>query len=327
MVRARNKSEAEKRLLRLFKWYKLSFGRREQKKIKVICGDLKTLSGFQDSNYDVNEARRHVEEVYHIAALTDFKASEARLMEVNFLGTKEVITFIESCTREIHFHYVSSIFSVGKREEIFEDPPIQMPKFNNFYEKSKFLAEKVVYDKGKKGLKAIIYRPSVIMGDFSSGMCHNFGLLYFLFRILKNKSFSMLPVGKQTLINIIPSNLVAQAILTLGSCRGKKIPIYHIVNPTNYLLRKVIVLASKYLGISPPNFKEPKDIMGYNYTPTQLKMLDPFLPYFSTKLKIFSFQTQEILRMQGFCYPEISSDYIKRAIHFYFTHKKKNFLC
>ena len=178
----------EKVLLGLFP----DFDYQESKKnIRTIEGDI-TLPFFGLSKQELEDLKEvHFSAIFHCAAFMSFSEKDrSKLFLYNVEGTRNALN-LASKLNIPSFHYISTAYVCGKfRGKFREDDLDKGQEFNNFYEETKFCAEKVVKEYKDK-LNINIYRPSIILGDSKEGRTANFRGYYSVIRamcILKEKT-------------------------------------------------------------------------------------------------------------------------------------------
>lgn len=175
-----------------------------------------------------------VSEVFHLAAIYDLSVSRERGMKINVEGTCNVLDFAERCRSLQRFHYVSTCYVSGRYEGVFREEDLDVgQRFNNFYEETKFLAEVEV--RNRTGLPATIYRPSVVVGDSTTGATQKFDGPYYVIQwILRQPSVAVLPVvgrPERYRFNVVPRDFIIAAIDHL-SARGESLKkCYQLADP------------------------------------------------------------------------------------------------
>lgn len=108
-------------------------------------------------------------------------------------------------------------------------------QFNNYYEETKFLAEVEVQTRRDQGMPTTIYRPSVVVGDSTTGQTQKYdGPYYALQLLLRQGRWAVMPtVGDPTLhrFNIVPSDFVIEAIATLSATDRSSGRVYNLADP------------------------------------------------------------------------------------------------
>lgn len=197
---------------------------------RLVVGDITRDDLGLGSQYQ--ETASATTSVYHLAAVYDLSVSQEVGMAVNVAGTRNVCDFAASCSDLERLHYVSTCYVSGRFAGIFREDDLAKPGqlFNNYYEKTKHLAEVVVRERMAEGLPVTIYRPSVVAGDSRTGATQKLDGAYFVIRwILKQSgSVAVVPVlGDPTVVrfNMVPRDVVVDAVVelsgrpdTVGSC-------------------------------------------------------------------------------------------------------------
>jgi dihydroflavonol-4-reductase len=112
--------------------------------------------------------------VYHCAATVSFDSSNRKeLIENNKLIASNIVDTCLECGVEklCHVSSISALGSVSGNEMINESSPWNDSDYHTAYSASKYLSESEVWNAVKKGLKAVIVNPSVILGpgDWDNG--------------------------------------------------------------------------------------------------------------------------------------------------------------
>ena len=100
------------------------------------------------------------EQVFHLAAFARLWASPSDIFfKVNVEGTKNVLaTAIEKNISKFVYTSSTAVFGPSINHPISESDPRTIG-FNNDYDLSKCMAEKLVFDYAAKGLQALIVNP------------------------------------------------------------------------------------------------------------------------------------------------------------------------
>ena len=100
---------------------------------------------------------------------------------VNVAGTRRLLEFAELCRERgglRKFAYVSTAYVAGDHAGLFREDELDVGQgFRNSYERSKFEAERLVREHTDR-LPVQIFRPSIIVGEQSSGWTASFNVLY-----------------------------------------------------------------------------------------------------------------------------------------------------
>ena len=239
--------------------------------VEIFEGNITSRDlGLEEEDY--KRLCCEVDEVFHCAAATHFEEQRVgELMVVNVEGTKKMLQFANS-GKQKKFHYVSTAYVAGKQNDIVYENELvdEEPLFNNEYERSKFIAEQVVIKYAKSNeIPYTIYRPSIIVGDSKTGATCKFDNLYIFMKVLCNiqKSFInheseglnditvRVPGIPDALINLVPVDYVADAIVVILKAKESINKIFHITNPYPPELDELRDLLMPVLGIEGINVK------------------------------------------------------------------------
>jgi thioester reductase-like protein len=185
-------------------------------RVKAIAGDV-TSPGLGMDGDERAAAAEEVTAVMHCAASISFDLplDEARLINVE--GTREVIGFArqaKSCGRLDRFIHVSTAYVAGRVTGTFRERQLDAGQtFRNTYEQTKWEAEHVVND--ASDLDPVIARPSIVMGESTSGWTPAFNVLYFPIRVFSRGMFKEVPARPEALVDVVPVDYVADALVHL----------------------------------------------------------------------------------------------------------------
>ena len=146
-------------------------------RIDLVTGDI-TVPGLGLD--DPTALAAGVTEVWHLAAVYDLSVPRDVAMRVNVEGTRNVLDFAERADSLQRFHYVSTCYVSGRYAGAFGEDDLDVgQQFNNYYEETKFLAEVEVQTRRDQGMPTTIYRPSVVVGDSTTGQTQKYDGPYY----------------------------------------------------------------------------------------------------------------------------------------------------
>jgi thioester reductase-like protein len=142
-------------------------------KLVAVPGDLNKLYlGIDNDLYD--SLCGEIDAVYHNGAILNFLFSYNQLKQTNVGGTIEALRF--ACKgKPKYFHYISSysVFdnpSHFKKTVMESDPLLSPDGYFLGYSETKWVAEKLVSEASKLGLRTSVYRPGEITGGIKEGV-------------------------------------------------------------------------------------------------------------------------------------------------------------
>ena len=205
------------------------------KKLGVSAPDLKPLKG-------------QVDHFYHLAAIYDLGADEARQIAVNIDGTRNTVEFANAIDAG-HFHHVSSIAAAGLYEGVFrEDMFAEAENYEHPYFMTKHASEKIVRAECK--VPWSVYRPAMVVGDSTTGEMDKIDGPYYFFKLIQRMR-QLLPPWMPSIgleggrINIVPVDFVVDALATISHQQGITHKCYHLVDPVGYRVGDVLDIFSK----------------------------------------------------------------------------------
>ncbi len=276
---------------------------------------------FGLTNKEFNNLKNNVAEIYHSAALAEFRQPLERVRQVNVYGTLNVLNFANQCPNLNKLNHVSTAFIAGNFKGLFlEDHLNVKQKFNNTYEQSKFEAEILLnklmnkHRKGNRKFDIVIYRPSIVVGELKNGKTCNFRMFYQPFRSLSKGVFKKIPLNINTVLNLIPPEEAARKIVDI-SRRVKQDGTYHILGSPAVPVVRLMELASDYFKFKLPKFVPIEKFDFNELTPLQRVILEPYFPYFNFRA-LFDYQnTVRVLRAEAGG-GKIDDKFIKRLFRY-----------
>ena len=307
--------------------------------VEIFEGNITSRDlGLEEEDY--KRLCCEVDEVFHCAAATHFEEQRVgELMVVNVEGTKKMLQFANS-GKQKKFHYVSTAYVAGKQNDIVYENELvdEEPLFNNEYERSKFIAEQVVIKYARDNeIPYTIYRPGIIVGDSKTGATCKFDNLYIFMKVLCNiqKSFInheseglnditvRVPGIPDALINLVPVDYVADAIVVILKAKESINKIFHITNPYPPELDELRDLLMPVLGIEGINVKIDGQMEHKHLSAMErlfLRQTRTYYSYLFSRLRFDCRNTQSVLESTGIICPAITRGLVNVLVDFAISH-------
>ncbi len=306
--------------------------------VEIYEGDI-TYNDLGLEKEEYGKLCYEVDEVLHCAAVTHFEMQGAdEHVAVNIKGTENVLQFAIS-GKQKRFHYISTAYVAGKQDGIiYENEMVDEPLFNNEYERSKFIAERLVIKYAKNNdIAYTIYRPGIIVGDSKTGTTCKFDNLYIFAKVLlnignsftKHKSESVndvtirVPGDPDAMINLVPIDYVADAIVAILKKRESIDNIFHITNPNPPTLSELRDLLMPLMEIKGIYVKIDSELEQKHLSTMEklfIRQTKPYYSYLFSKLRFNCSNTQNALNGTAIFCPPITSELIKVLMDFAVTH-------
>jgi nucleoside-diphosphate-sugar epimerase len=282
----------------------------------VVCMDL-GLSGDE-----VKEVRREVTHLFHLAGIYYLGSDEDEMSLVNIEGTRNVLSFAREMDRLERFLHYSTAFVSGNREGvILEDELIEPMRFRNPFERTKFMAEKLVR-RAMNDLPITIVRPSLIVGDSVTGKIDNLDGPHFFLHVLVNLPLDIhLPlVGKGAFpLNIVPVDYVVNSMVHLSGLPEATGMTFHLVDVNPLPAIKVFEVLCRVADKKPPRRSIPSNLATYLMKMPGLKKSwrSPrlFVEMLNQLTLYNAMNTTEVLRDSGIICPSFPS-YVSNLVDF-----------
>jgi long-chain acyl-CoA synthetase len=195
-------------------------------KIQPVHGDVNL--GMNKQQY--SGLAEKVTHIIHTAA--DWRLLPLdELRKTNVQGTANIIEFAkQSMHLERLSHISTSYVAGGATGTIPEEQLTDKYGFFTDYERSKYEGEQLV-QAAKGELPVSVFRPSMVVGDSTTGEIKTFNTFYFPLRLYLTGKMRLMPVSKQLRINIVPVDYVAKAVAQLTFDPKAAGKTFHVVAP------------------------------------------------------------------------------------------------
>ena len=177
------------------------------------------------------------DDVYYCVVDTrGWRVDPAPLYRTNVEGTRNVLDALERHSTMTRLHYFSTCYVSGRYAGPFAEDDLDVgAPFNNYYEATKHLAEADVRRRMAAGMPATIYRPSIVIGDSTTGETQKYDGPYFILQLLiRQPRYAVLPVvGDPTVtrMNLVPRDFVIEAVDHLSSLAVSEGRTYQLADP------------------------------------------------------------------------------------------------
>jgi thioester reductase-like protein len=195
-------------------------------RVNPVCGDLGQPNlGLMQDTWEFLASE--IDTVFHNGATVNYLYNYDSMRDANVLGTNEVVRLaFEGRPKE--FNYVSTTFIFGwaVKSTLFEtDQNADMELLDFGYSQSKWVAEQVVFDAGRRGLSTRVFRPALVSPSVTGGG-NNFDIAVRLVAFMVNHG-----IGVDTLnqVSFVPADIVANNIVAISTTPGTANKTYHVV--------------------------------------------------------------------------------------------------
>ncbi len=275
LVRAENDDEAAGRLP-------------AHARLTAVAGDIEEANlGLADESSE--RLRREVTTVLHCAASVSFELPLEESRRVNVEGTRRMLGFARSCTRLERFSYVSTAYVAGEPGGLFREDQLAVGQsFRNPYERSKFEAELALRSEGAD-LPLQILRPSIVVGDSSTGRTSSFNVLYGPLKAFARGSIPAIPADRDAPVDIVPVDYVADRVHELAT-RGPNGTFHLVAGRNATTVGRLLEMSSEELGRAEPAVLSPRLYRRWVHPWLRrkyrgLRRMEVYFPYFAMRVR------------------------------------------
>jgi long-chain acyl-CoA synthetase len=155
--------------------------------------------------------------VLHCAASISFDLPLDEARRINVDGTRQVIALAREARGQgslQRFIHVSTAYVCGDVRGPFGEDDLDVGQsFRNTYEQTKNESERIVAE--ADDLSPAIARPSIVMGESTTGWTPAFNVLYWPLRAFARGLFEVVPTRADGRVDIVPADYVADALVHL----------------------------------------------------------------------------------------------------------------
>lgn len=275
-----------------------------------ICKDLPCFAG-------------DISMIFHCAASTDFSDSNSdQSFRTNVEGTQNILRL--AAKLKVPVCHISTAYIAGERTGIVKESETDISQaFNNVYERTKCKAEGLVHKWAKEtGLPAFIFRPSIVIGDSSTGRIATFNGIYNILRffdtvepIISNEEIRAVCKTDATK-NLVPVDYLAKAVWHI--IEHGIASTYHITNPNPLTLGQLRDIYANLFGL---NAKLVSEKEFQRKKPTRLELLYRrmsllYAPYMIDEPVFDRTNTNAVLKYTNLKLPVIDTAYFDRLLKY-----------
>ncbi len=271
-----------------------------------------------------------VSEIVHAAASVSFELGLQEARAINVKGTARVLKFAERCQARgglRRLSHISTAYVAGDHAGCFSEDDLDVgQRFRNTYEQSKFEAERLVAA-ARERLPITVLRPSIVVGERDSGWTSSFNVLYWPLRAFARGAYLAVPARRESPVDVVPVDYVADAILALSQAREAEGATFHLTAGAHASsVGELVELASAFFERPAPRLFEPliyrrvvhpllmRSSRDQRYR-RALERSEIFFPYFEARVVYDNRRCRVALRGSGVA-PTPLRDYFDRLIEF-----------
>ncbi|MBI5679721.1 MAG: AMP-binding protein [Methanobacterium sp.] len=308
-------------------------------RIHVLYGDISENElGIEKKEYE--KLVLTVTHVIHTAADWRLKTSLEELQKTNVQGTQNVLKLAQLAHKDHglkRFSHLSTAYVAGGKMGIVSENSLTSEYgFLSNYEKTKFESEIEVK---KAEFDTSIFRPSMIVGDSSTGYIKTFNTVYVPLKLYLNGQLKLIPVSKSMKINLVPVDYVADAVVKLTFDSRAVNKTFHLTAPKESLptIKELINFVKKWslenhdVKLNDPiyislntSFIQKIASMSHLFgkgTAKLLETMNTLSPYFNENRDYQRDNTDELLGPYKHKWQDLMPKIIEFAVYYGFLHR------
>jgi nucleoside-diphosphate-sugar epimerase len=192
-----------------------------------------------------------VDRVFHMGAICNFSTPYEKLYPVNVLGVEKITALALEHDVKCYVHVGSTSIYGHYRGKPFIEETVPTPA--DSYGRSKFEGEKVVWNRIKEGLPAIITRPCTVYGP----RCNDGAGKAFS----RPTNISAIPGNGKQLLSNIRAEDVAAAIYHLSHLDSAIGQAFNLADDSHPTLEEALLTAAKVFKTKPPKMHLPLSLV------------------------------------------------------------------
>lgn len=215
----------------------------------------------------------------HCAAATGFDLDPAVYRSVNVDGATHAVGLARRA--DLPLLYVSTAYAWGRRDGPVPEAALTGPlDHTNGYEASKAEAERIVQ---ASGLSYAIARPSIVVGDHSTGATRSFDTFYVVFRLIARGLVRRLPARAEASLDLVPIDHVAAGLVDLAEriedAQGGR---FHLVSGAPVSVRRFRDAIAAWPQFARAELVEPESFDASALSPTERRLHDRVLGLYAS---------------------------------------------
>jgi thioester reductase-like protein len=257
-------------------------------RLTAVAGDIEQPNLGLDERAS-ERLRREVRTVLHCAASVSFDMPLEESRSVNVEGTRRMLEFARGCARLERFSYVSTAYVAGEPGRLFREDELEVgQRFRNPYERSKFEAELALRREGSD-LPLQILRPSIVVGDSSSGRTSSFNVLYGPLKAFARGAVPAIPARRDAPVDIVPVDYVADRVHELAT-RGPDGTFHLVAGRNATTVGRLLEMSAEQLGRAQPAVLPPRLYRRWVHPWLRrkyraLRRMEVYFPYFAMRVR------------------------------------------
>ncbi len=285
----------------------------------IVEGDISRPTLGLDSA-DALDLASNLDVIMHCAGVTGFDLPQSLYDTVNVSGAANIADFaLAAGVRAPGLVHVSTAYVCGDRSGAISETPVSSAtKFTNSYEASKADAELMIAQRQRRGLKAAIARPSIIVGDVSTGAIRRFDHFYGLLKLVAEGRISVLPAAPGATLDLVPIDHVVGGLVDIAErLEAANGMVFHLAAGEPTPLTALEGLGIDYPDLQPARFVDPETFDLIALPPSQQRVFQRAAVAYADYLRRDPrFATDNLKALSGRACPPLRPAFLRRLVDY-----------
>lgn len=321
LVRAESDEAARARLDRILDQLIANGAELFAHRVEAVAGEM-TEDDLGLSPQTRDRLAEEVTTIIHCAANVSFDQELEDARRTNVGGTRRMLAFAKLAQQRgglDRYAQISTAYVAGTHTGRFTEDDLDVGQgFRNTYEQSKFESEKLIRAEADE-LPWIVLRPSIVVGDQSSGWTSAFNVMYWPLRALSTGLFRAVPAMPESPLDIVSIDYVADAIYELCECPlDSAHKTFHLTASEDASsFSELVSLASRYFRKPEPQAVPPAEFAAGigKLSDAAVEAIRIYFPYFAISTVFDNTRTRARLAQAGIHCPPLR-EYLHRLLDF-----------
>ena len=298
----------------------------ERPRVQVFSGDVSQPNcGLDPAAYGRLSAE--TTRVIHSAATVRFDHSLDEARSINVEGTRHILDFADGARELRSFAYVGTAYVAGERSGLVRENELAVGQsYRNTYEQTKAEAEALVQSR-LGSLPGVVLRPSIIVGDSTTGVTSSFKMMYWPLKIYARHLWRTVPGYPDAVLDIVPVDFVASSVAQLLFDEAALRSAIHLcAGPrASATIQQVAHRAMEYFNGPEPRFVDPRFFFAvvrpllflslWGRKRRVLRDGRAYRDYFTMRMQFDTSNAEKLLQPAGMSPPPVL-DYLDRLFHY-----------
>jgi thioester reductase-like protein len=224
--------------------------RSERQRVEVLEGDVAAMD-LGLAGREFRELAAQVTSIHHMAHVSYVGVDRETAEWANVHGAIEMVELGHAAERLQCLVHHSTAFVSGDRSGVVYEHELDVGQgFHSLVHETRMKAE-VVMRRAMASLPVAVVRPTMMVGDSTSGESERFDGTYLLVLLalgLPGDVAVPLPAVARNIVNVVPLDFVVKAALAIGKDPWARGRTFHLASPEELTVQHVIELIAQAVG-------------------------------------------------------------------------------